>query len=310
MYWTQDYMELARTLEINAEDNSNSDIVRIYPQFDQLYDRVLMETRQNEENLIAQIKSAGLDAEIEEFILLNLKYFTFNSEEDYTYQEMLNSKADSFLVKYPESNYKYFIRNNIRYKIKPNPWFFEMGVFTGYGILSKDLEKRYTNPILFGVTVGAGYKRLSLVFRAVLGGHKTKQDLFYSTDTYAKGLSMSSEIIGGNLGYAIYENDWIKTTPFIGIAGMKFGVSTTKTDEVPELDEIKLNYATTFVTGMQVELYFGKKQEQYLNQGYSSIRLGYSYNLPQYDQMYGIKGDYHTITISYNLVFKSYKRDL
>jgi predicted Zn-dependent protease with MMP-like domain len=311
MYWTQDYMELARTLELYQNTNAAPRSVQIFPAPDQLYERVLADTKANEETIVSQIKSADLDQEIEEFLLLNLSNFTFNHQNEMAYQNELNTRADAFLAQYPNTSYEYFIRNNIRYKMVPNPWFFEMGLFLGYGILTKDLAERYSNPFLFGVGGGAGYKKLSLLLRVVIGSHKTKQDLPYSTDTYAKGLSMTSEIMGLNMGYSVFENNWIKTTPYIGIARMRFGVSSTKTEEIPELDEIQLNYSTTWVAGIQLELYWRKKDAYYYqNEGFSVIRLGYSYNLPQYDQMYGIKGDYHTFTISYNLVFKSYKRDL
>jgi hypothetical protein len=312
MYWTQNYMKLARTLELAdiTKDKINASIYRIPPSMDFLYERLKRETIYSKDQLLNELESADLHDEIRDFLILFLEDLTIDNVYLDHKQDRINQLAKTYISSYPNSAYNPFVKEHILIQYKPKNWGFTIEFFTGTAFFTQELAETYTSPGVFGVAFDICYRDFELYLRNYLGWNKTKRDLEYSGGIYYAGLNNSFVIPEASLGYNVFESKRIKLSPFGGIAGTLTGPPTKKTEDDEQLKEI--SYApTTWVLGFNFDLKLGKdtNPDFYPRSSFGFLRLRYSFNMPQFsDNLDGFKGNYHNITIGFGGFIRNLKR--
>jgi len=312
LYWTQDYMELARTLELTdvVKEKMEASIKRIPPSMDFLYERLKRATKGSKDELISQLQSADIDIEIQEFLILFLEDITSDNIFIDKKQDTINQLATNYISRFPNSAYNSFIKENILIQYKPNNWGFTVEFFSGTALFTQELAETYTSPYVFGVAFDICYKNFELYLRDYLGWNKTKRDLEYSGGIYYSGLSNSFIIPEASLGYNIFESKRIKLSPFGGIAGTLTGPPTKKTEDDEKLKEISY-YPSTWVLGFNFDLKLGKdtNPDFYPRTSFGFVRIRYSFNMPQFsNNLEGFKGNYHNITIGFGGFIRNLSR--
>jgi hypothetical protein len=121
----------------------------------------LLENAQTITNLIQ-----NSDIEMKDFIRLNFESLIIENE---SFQDTLNIQADSFLKTYPETKYKDFTKEHIKFKLVPKNWGMAFEFFSGYGIFTGTLNNNYTNNIPIGIAFDICYKRFELYLRDYIG---------------------------------------------------------------------------------------------------------------------------------------------
>ncbi|MDR2579597.1 MAG: hypothetical protein LBC85_01210, partial [Fibromonadaceae bacterium] len=209
---------------------------------------------------------------------------------------------------HPETEYKDYVRKNIRFKYGPidEGVGFGVEIFSGYGIFTGGLSNNYTNYIPFGATFEIYYKKFEFSPRVYLPiiPNKAKKDFAYSTGIYEEDKGMMQTMIHeASLGYAILNNNSFKISPFFGIA--KIDIEPSKIDE---LKEISLN-TFTCVTGLNLGI---KIYDPYANAKTSGgflLNLRYKYAKLNFSRKYDISGGMHLMTIGISLFAKEPKRE-
>lgn len=302
LYWTNEYDEITKSITEFDSAKVESYNTRIRPPYDLLYEKLRTKTVENFETLKDQIEKSNQGNESKNFLLLNLKYLTSDTQKDEFIQDTLNTDADNFIKTFPESDYEDFTRNYIRYKLVPKKWGMAFEFFSGYGIYTGQLSESYTNNIPFGVAFDICYKKFELYLRDYIGFNKTKKDFDYSLGTWEKGSRTMVFLPEASIGYVTLDNDRLKVSPFAGIGVMDISPPTDKTEEIPELEEVSLEFTTTYMLGVNLDIKFGKNNIPAFRPktSYGFMRIRYAFNIPQFENKYtGAAGKMHYITIGF-----------
>ncbi len=314
LYWTSDYQDLADNLTLFDSFQVKSLSKRIVPPDDQLWEKLKAKTIESSAKLEKQIRAAKLNNETSEFLLLNLENLTMDPASNTFAQDTINSHAEEFISKYPESNYNNFTKANIRYKLVPKNWGMAFEFFSGYSIYTNrgTLHDNYTNNVPIGVAFDIAYKNFVLYLRDYIGFNKSKTDVDYSLGTFEKDSRTMVFLPETSLGYAVLDNNRFKISPFAGIGAMDIGPTTAATEKIPELSEAALEFTTTYMAGINLDIKFGKKKTPAYSPkaGYGFMRIRYAYNMPQFERNYpGITGNMHYITIGFGAFARGLVRD-
>jgi hypothetical protein len=306
LYWTNEYEELLNSVKTRRPQRPRylRDPLQL-----QLKEKSIL----NAQNILEQIQNAPIDAEAKDFLRLNFKA-TINGTQG-TFQDSLNILANDFLKKYPETEYKDYIKENIKFVYGLDDLGFGFETFSGYGIFTGELSNNYTNYIPIGVAFNIYYKRFEfsprMYFSSING--KAKKDFTYSAGYYKKDKSMQTMLEGVSLGYNILDNDNFKILPFFGIA--RINIEPSEINEIKELKEIS---ASTFtcITGLNLSTriydpFAGDKvKAKTKTSGGLFLRLRYEYAMPaNFSKKYDISGGVHLITLGVGVFFKDSKRE-
>lgn len=311
LYWTLDYDELAKDIQRFDSARIESYNTRIQPYNDMLYSILKEKTFENESYIKGQIEGAGLDTETTRILTLNLDWLLLDSRKDIYAQDTLNDQADVFLETYPSSEYGGFAREFIRFRYVQRDWGVAFEFFTGYGIFAGSLSESYTHNIPLGVAFDVCYRNFELYLRDYIGFNKTKRDFEYSSGTWGKGSRAMVFLPEASLGYVTYNDNRFKVSPFAGIGAMNIGPTFQAVEETPELDEVELEFTTTYMIGFNFDLKFGSKNTPAFmpKTSYGFMRIRYAYNIPGFDQKYGnMTGNMHYITIGFGGMARGLKR--
>ena len=115
-----------------------------------------------------------------------------------------------------------------------------------------------------------------------------------------------------SIGYVTYNDNRFKVSPFAGIGAMDIGPTLNATEETPGLDEVELEFTTTYMVGINFDIKFGaKKTPAYSPKtSYGFMRIRYAYNIPRFDKKYvGMTGNMHYITIGFGGMARGLKRE-
>ena len=322
LYWTNEYEELQKSIKkfnlnptvqyqiypsyVRGYYTSRPD-TRISPLPDMLYNKLLLYSKEKEDEIISWIYAATIDMEKKEFLRLNFESLIKKSN---SYQDTLNMMVKSYLEVFPESEYNDYIRHYIKYKYVLGDWGSAFEVFAGYSFLTGGLNDIYNDNVLGGGAIDIYYKRFEFVMRMFGGSLRMKKDIEYSTGFYPKDSTMSVFIPELSFGYATFENHRIKLAPFVGIGGLFIHASSTKRKEIPELKELSIS-AFAFNLGASFDIRLGKKSEYkyYPNSFDGFIRIRYNFCLPIFSDKNDISGRMHTITIGIGMFAKDLKRE-
>ena len=302
LYWTKEYEELSNNIIAFDSTKVASYNTRICPSRDFLITMLKSKSIENASALINQIELSDIAVEKKKVLRLNFESLIMKDE---SFQDTLNIQADNFLKTYPETEYRDFIKQYIKYTLVPKNWGYAVELFSGYGILTGELKDNFTNNIPIGFAGDICYKRFELYLRFYIGFNKTNADLAYSTGTYEKGSSVRMFLPEASFGYAALDKERFKLSPFAGIGGMYINLPSEKTKEIPALKEIELS-AFTCNFGVNFDLKFGKRKYDFSPKtSYPFLRIRYTFCLVT-DK--NIKGNTHCITIGYGWFDRGLKR--
>ena len=308
LYWTNEYEELLNSIKALDSIAIASYYTRIHPPQDMLIAKLKSKSIENAQKITNQIEDATIDVEQKKFLSLHLESLIMKSE---SFQDTLNIHADNFLKMYSETEYRDFTKQYIKYKLVPKNWGFAFEFFSGYSIFTKTLYNNYTNNVPLGVAFDVCYKRFGIYLRDYIGFNRTKKDFDYSTGIYKKGSSIMVFLPEASLGYAALDNNRFKLAPFVGIGSMDVSPSLGKTEKIPELKEVSLEFTTTYLAGLNFDVKFGKKGYLFRpKSSYGFLRIRYGYSIPRFSKKYdGIFGDMHYITIGVGGFARGLKRE-
>ncbi len=313
LYWTKEYAELTENIQQLDSAKEASLRNRIRPLNDMLDYKLDEKSFANEAQLKKQIQDSELEPETKQFLSMHLDWLLLENRKTFSAQDSLNEQADNFLETYPQSKYEYFTKEYIRYKLVPGNWGFGYGIYGGYGKYSENLSENYKDNATFGLSFDVYYKNFELDLRMNTSGTKSKNDFSYSLGTFEKGSKMACDFFEASLGYAVFNNNRFRILPFAGIGTMSIHPITKDTEKTPELEEVSLDYTSTYVVGLNFDIKIGQKDAPkfYPSPSYGFIRIRYEYCMPRFEEKYdGMTGDMHYITIGFGGVGRGVKRDL
>jgi hypothetical protein len=312
LYWTKDYTELAENIQQFDSAKIASYNTRIRPLNDMLYDKLKEKSFNNEAQLKKQLHESEFDSETKKVLNMNLNWLLLENRETIYAQDSLNKQADNFLDTYSQSKYEYFTKTYIRYNQVPKDWGLTFEFFSGYSVYTGNLSKNYTNNIPFGIAFDICYKNIELYLRNYIGFNKTKKDFDYSLGTWEKGSRTMVFLPEASLGYVAYNDNRFKLSPFAGIGSMDISPPTNDTEETPELKEVSLEFTTTYVLGVNLDIKYGPKNTPKYKPktSYGFMRIRYGYCLPRFEKKYdGMTGNMHYVTIGFGGMARGLKRD-
>ena len=307
LYWTNEYEELSNSIKNLDSTATASYYTRIRPSQDMLSPRLRLKSSENAQEITNQIRNATINAEMADFLLLNFESMINQNE---SFQDTLNIQAENFLKTYPETEYKDFVNQYIRFKLVPKNWGASFEFFSGYGMFSEELKNNYTNNIPLGIAFDVCYKKFELYLRNYIGFNKTKKDFEYSTGVYEKHSSTMVYLPEASFGYAVLDNDILKLSPFAGIGGLHICPPLAKTEKTPELDEVSIS-AFTYNFGVNFDIKFGGKEYLFRpKSSYGFLRIRYGYSIPNFSKKYDdILGGTHYVTIGFGGFSRGLKRE-
>lgn len=257
LYWTREYVELGRVIARLDSLELEKYNQRIRPPADMLFQKLQEKTIEYAEVLEKRIYNAQLDRETKSLLLLNFKYLMSDTEIDPYLQDTLNTQANLFMDDWTESSYNTYVGRFIRQRYVPKKWGMAFEFFSGYGIYTGALSESYTNNVPFGVAFDIAYKKFEFYLRDYIGFNSIKKDFSYSSGIWEKGSRAMVFIPETSLGYVISDNNRFKVSPFAGIGAMDISPPSADTEEKPDLKEVSLEFTTTWMTGVNIDIKFG-----------------------------------------------------
>lgn len=312
-YWVEDYPAVLRAVARYDLAYRNSLVTKNFPAEDYLFPKLREQMRKDRLLFLFRIEQATLTAAEKEFLTLNLNYLLMEYDDPEITQDVLNAASNDYLSKYPASAYETFIREYIRYQVKPSRWGFAFEFFSGYGIFTDDLADHFKNNVPIGVAFDVSYKRWVLFLRDYIGFSHTSHALTFEGGTWLKDAQTRIFLPEATLGYVIRDLERIKVIPFAGIASTSITPTEHDIDKYAEYENVGLDFTTTFCYGINLDLKRGKPQTAIIahnETAYWFIRLRYAYNQPQFTKKYdGYSGNMHYITLGFGGFGRRLKRD-
>lgn len=323
LYWTQQYNKLLASMAIRDSINNypyrsiqHFDDLRfdkqISPPNDLLQEKLYRRSKDSILQLYSFIDNSSLKKEDKDFLKIRLQYITSMSDYKPATRDSLNLSADRFLESYPNSSYNSFIRKYIRFEFVPSKWGFVFEFFSGYGILTKELNNTFFNPVPIGIAFDVYYKKFGFFLRDYIGFSKTKKDVPYNNGIWEKGSQVRVFLPEASLGYVVLDNKIAKITPFAGFSGTAFLATDNDEEKNPELKKAGLKFTNTYTAGVNLDIKLGTSKTEMVSfneESYWFLRLRYGYNLPQFQKRYnGYNGAMHYITVGIGGFGRAIKR--
>ena len=177
----------------------------------------------HQDEIIININHANLSEQVKDFIILFFKYTLLLDEpcNEKLSNEVYNA-AESFLSKYPKSEYYNMVKSNMYFKFSESNWALGAYIYTGLLENTGELHKYVSDAVPLNIGYETQYKkfRLHLGLGASFFG-KINRYFFYQTN-WNKGNIATYLNADLTLGYDVINNKHINLTPFAGIA--KYGV--------------------------------------------------------------------------------------
>ena len=162
-------------------------------------------------------------------------------------QKKVNEKCDTFLEKYPNSDYYDFVREQLRFVIVPGNWGYGFDFSMGTAIMTEDLKNYFQNGLGIDISFYATYD--SFVFKAklILASINAKID-FNENGSWEEGDHFNLPFYGLQLGYELFESKKFKFEPHL-LCGVSEIDYTYKDDDKDILDP-------TFAYGLGFSIYY------------------------------------------------------
>jgi hypothetical protein len=212
----------------------------------------------------------------------------------------LDLSGSSLKVKVKGAVFIQTVKKKIKYL--PPKWGCGLTISSGYGIFTSDLARTYRYMIPIVADFDIYYKRLALYLRDYIGISETLLDIPYSGGTWVKGSRTDIIHPEASLGYILAFNKTITFAPFAGIGATEIGPTEDDLKNTAGLNEVKLEFTTTYSLGLNLDFKFGPSGNQAdlygLRWSFVFIKLKYSYNITHFDNTYpGFGGNIHTLTL-------------
>jgi hypothetical protein len=222
---------------------------KIYPQEDGLFVELKKLLEKNRNQIDERAISSGL-SEIEgAFIHLFIDAMVTSGENR---QEILNEKSDSFLSAYPESKFKHFTRNYIRYVYKPSKFGLGFAFFSGRTFMKGGLKEHFSDHSPLGVMFDFYFRNFVLFLIDHIGiPSDTKKDFSVGNDIWPKGTAVNMFLPSIEIGYQFNIIDRLFISPFVGISSQYFTACEAEKDKGIE---VSTPWTAAFTAGLNTDI--------------------------------------------------------
>ena len=315
MYWTEEYDELLTSVINFGEQEIQEFETKIKPDPQMFFQKVRLESINSLPQLKYRLHLSDLSEEQKDFLLIYLNYLLSDSDFPPNGQEELNSMADEFLEKHPDSDYENFIRENIRFKYAPSKWGLAFEFFGGYGAFTGGLTNHYKNNFAVGNAFDVEYEKLTLYLRNYIGFSFTKNERVLNGGVWKKGAQVRVYLPEASFGYRLIENNKLKLSPFAGIGAASISATDYDLERNPELEQVELGFSTTYTAGVNLDfkLKWGGDVLPHVDpvKNYWFLRVRYGFASPQFDNPHsGYTGNMHYLTVGIGAVGHGVRRTL
>lgn len=186
-------------------------------------------------------------------------------------------------------------------------WAHALGIFSGYGIFTENINNHYKNNVPIGATFDLYYNNFVLSTRLSFGFTKTVQDIPYFNgiwQVWEDGSPAVIYIMEASLGHVLIENSWIRLVPYSGITTVDISPPEYDLLDNPELEKVELKFTRSYVIGLNADLKLKPSKRLMMQFGpgirYWFLNFRYGYNFLRFDTKYnGFNGNMHHITIGF-----------
>jgi len=275
----------------------------IFPKQDALYMDSTQLLLNNNNIYVTKIITSNLNDEQKMLFEVFLEGISIGTVETIN-QDKVNTKCNTFLEKYPDSDYSDFVREEIRFVFIPCHWGYGFDIGMGTARMTEDLENYFKNGLGFDMSFYATYNNFVYKAKLVFASMDAKMD-FNENGSWEKGDHFNLPFYGLQLGYELLENRKFKFEPHLLCGGSEIDYSD-KDDNEDILD-------TTFAYGLGFSVYY--KLTNMLDLDYYRrnengswyIYLNCDYISSNFETNYD---DYNGSTIFITLGFGGYARPL
>jgi len=324
LYWTGEYDLLEEELGVwlLREGTRPDGVWQLAPEH-AILPQLTRWTENHEEALRAAINENVYYGKQNEFLQLFLTYLLRGGYDPATdAQQEVNAEATQFLDRYPNSEWRDYIRENIRIRYELSPWFGGFNIGGGFNGLTRDLKGRYGNTGSLDVEIYGGRKQFGLAFDAHIGFMRNKNE---ETFTFDDGFQVSWLEDDPARLYRLSLNSFahIPITPawqLVPIAGIGMSAiepTESALEDLPELEVFKSGWYETYNLGVGLQWRFRTWSNQdkiglgsiYTEQSTYYLQLRYVYSQPQFQRkLRDFEGHYHTLTLSIGGFGRSWRR--
>lgn len=213
--WLENYTPLFSEVSAFTAAQEELNLYKAPPPADSLFDQLDDRLYENQAYLFDQIRKGWLSSEERAFASLLTDFLLrLSISEDQT--KAFDAQLDSFLVKFPRSRFRSFIRLKMYNSPQPDDWALGLDLLFLHGTWSGDLE-RNLNP-LFGADLGFCYwkKGWSVYFRFAIGAQKLTRDIVQNGFVWQKDESSTFLSLDIEGGYDLLNRSKIRIMPTIG----------------------------------------------------------------------------------------------
>lgn len=212
----------------------------LYPQRDKMFVELRRMSNKNREKLIHRVDSLVSDGEKHDYLVLFFDRFAFNAVDSaMSYQDEMNylennitPRAEIFLAKYKDSQFKNFALKHFRFVYKLDDWGY--GYQIGLGVLSPQSKASdYLNSeFTFLVNLNLSWKDLLLDLGFDMGIPRAiKKPFTYEQKDWNTDIRHNYLTYYLSAGLVAAETGFIKLTPHLGIGGMNMSVCEADKDK-------------------------------------------------------------------------------
>ncbi len=284
----------------------------IKPPADQLWPKLYEKAQLYREALFQRIESASLSAEDKAVLTLTMESILTSRESVFSQeQEDINKKCNEFLTSYPQSVYGRYVREKLRFQVKPADWGFGMGINAGYSGHTGALADMVSGYATIGFEMEVTYKRFMFGFTGNYGMGADLRGSVQGSNTNEVWSGSASTFNGGlYLGFKSVDARKWALTPFVGVGGCLVEPLEPFQKQHPEFENFDLCGDVSCMFGFNLE---GKlsmsKRLPHLLYSYYPVRLRAAYLL-NCDSKAFMPGDLFTITLGIGMYIRNSKREM
>jgi len=155
-------------------------------------------------------------------------------------------------------------------------------IFLGKIKYSGNLSRFFKDPFIIGINLDFHRNKWVWQIDDYLGFGKTKEKMIFTeNDIWDKDKSVYSVMLGGNLGYTLYDTRNIKFVPLAGINIQMLGSTFMSTSDIAEYEPVlpyfKMGFYIDFKSLVLLQNHIRINHE---DENYTSLRLSMGINLP------------------------------
>lgn len=186
-------------------------------------------------------------------------------------------------------------------------------IFIGTSFLNSNYAEYFSNPFFIGINVDIHRNRIVFQVDDYIGFGATRRTLeFNPTQKWEAGKSAFSFMLGGNIGYSIFDNKHFEIVPLTGVGftllSSKFYGSSDFSEHEPFLPHFKFGVYMDFKSLVLLQDHVRINGE---DENYTSLRLsfGVTNNIgnPKYDEFY--RGATFYVTVGMGGLSRDFTKD-